>query len=111
MNKERIRSSLDSIFEELGELDEVKVLTQKKVLARQLDQGAKGRPPSPLGRGGGKEGPPAKAPPLFWAPKPTPPTPASLSRAATARGAAPGEKRRADSLAGGGVSPRGSAAL
>jgi hypothetical protein len=38
MNKERIGSSLDSMFEDLGELSEVRILTQKKVLARQLDQ-------------------------------------------------------------------------
>ena len=38
MNRERIGSSLDSMFECLGELEEVKILTQKKDLARQLDQ-------------------------------------------------------------------------
>jgi len=38
MNRERIGSSLDAMFEELGELEEVRILTQKKVLARQLDQ-------------------------------------------------------------------------
>jgi len=38
MNGERIGSSLDSMFEQLGELEEVRILTQKKVLARQLDQ-------------------------------------------------------------------------
>ena len=38
MNRERIGSNLDSMFEELGELEEVKILTQKKILARQLDQ-------------------------------------------------------------------------
>jgi antitoxin HicB len=38
MNKDRIGSSLDSMFEEIGELEEVKILTRKKMLARQLDQ-------------------------------------------------------------------------
>jgi transcriptional regulator with XRE-family HTH domain len=38
MNKARIGSSLDSMFEDLGELEEVKILTQKKVLARQLEE-------------------------------------------------------------------------
>ena len=38
MNKARIGSSLDSMFEELGELEEVKILTRKKVLARQLEE-------------------------------------------------------------------------
>ena len=38
MNRERIGSSLDAMFEDLGELEEVKILTQKKILARQLDQ-------------------------------------------------------------------------
>jgi len=37
MNKERIGSSLDSMFEGLGELEEVRVLTRKKILARQLE--------------------------------------------------------------------------
>lgn len=38
MNRERIGSSLDSMFEQLGELEEVRILTQKKILARQLEQ-------------------------------------------------------------------------
>ena len=38
MSKERIGSSLDSMFEELGELPEVRILTRKKILARQLEQ-------------------------------------------------------------------------
>jgi predicted transcriptional regulator len=38
MNKERIGSSLDAMFDELGELEEVKILTRKKILARQLEQ-------------------------------------------------------------------------
>lgn len=38
MNKARIGSSLDSMFDELGELAEVKILTRKKVLARQLEE-------------------------------------------------------------------------
>lgn len=38
MNRRRIGSSLDSMFEDLGELAEVKILTQKKILARQIDQ-------------------------------------------------------------------------
>lgn len=38
MNRDRIGSSLDSKFEELGELEEVNILTRKKMLARQLDQ-------------------------------------------------------------------------
>jgi len=38
MNRRRIGSSLDSMFDQLGELEEVKILTQKKILARQIDQ-------------------------------------------------------------------------
>jgi antitoxin HicB len=38
MNRNRIGSSLDSMFEEFGELEEVKILTRKKILAQQLDQ-------------------------------------------------------------------------
>jgi len=38
MNRERIGASLDSMFEQLGELEEVRILTQKKILARQLEQ-------------------------------------------------------------------------
>jgi len=41
MNKERIGSSLDSMFEELGELEDVKILTRKKILARQLEAARK----------------------------------------------------------------------
>jgi DNA-binding transcriptional regulator YiaG len=38
MNRERIGSKLDSMFEDLGELEEVRILTQKKIIARQLEQ-------------------------------------------------------------------------
>jgi antitoxin HicB len=38
MNRDRIGSRLDSMFEELGEFEEVSILTQKKILARQLEQ-------------------------------------------------------------------------
>ena len=38
MNRERIGSSLDSMFEDLGEIEDVRILTQKKILARQLEQ-------------------------------------------------------------------------
>jgi hypothetical protein len=38
MNRERIGSKLDSMFEELGEIEEVSILTQKKIIARQLEQ-------------------------------------------------------------------------
>ena len=38
MNRERIGSKLDSMFEELGELEAVRILTQKKIIARQLEQ-------------------------------------------------------------------------
>ncbi len=38
MNRERIGSSLDSMFEGLGELEEVRILTRKKILARQLEK-------------------------------------------------------------------------
>ena len=38
MNKARIGSSLDAMFEDLGELEEVRILTQKKILARQIEQ-------------------------------------------------------------------------
>jgi len=38
MRKKRIGSSLDSMLEDLGELAAVRILTQKKILARQLDQ-------------------------------------------------------------------------
>ena len=38
MNRDRIGSNLDSMFEELGEIEDVRILTQKKILARQLDQ-------------------------------------------------------------------------
>ena len=37
-NRARIGSNLDSMFEELGELEEVSILTQKKIIARQLEQ-------------------------------------------------------------------------
>jgi hypothetical protein len=37
-NKARIGSSLDAMFEDLGELEEVRILTQKKILARQIEQ-------------------------------------------------------------------------
>jgi hypothetical protein len=38
MNKARIGSTLDSLLEELGELEEVKIRTRKKVLARELEE-------------------------------------------------------------------------
>jgi hypothetical protein len=38
MNRERIGSKLDSMFEDLGEIEEVRILTQKKIIARQLEQ-------------------------------------------------------------------------
>jgi predicted DNA-binding protein (UPF0251 family) len=38
MNRERIGSKLDSMFEDLGELEGVRILTQKKIIARQLEQ-------------------------------------------------------------------------
>jgi transcriptional regulator with XRE-family HTH domain len=38
MNRERIGSKLDLMFENLGELEEVRILTQKKIIARQLEQ-------------------------------------------------------------------------
>jgi antitoxin HicB len=38
MNRARIGSSLDSMFEETGELEEVEILTRKKILARQLEE-------------------------------------------------------------------------
>jgi hypothetical protein len=38
MRKKRIGSSLDSMLEDLGELAAVRILTQKKILVRQLDQ-------------------------------------------------------------------------
>ena len=41
INRKRIGSDLDSMFEDLGELEEVRILTQKKILARQLDQARK----------------------------------------------------------------------
>jgi predicted DNA-binding protein (UPF0251 family) len=40
-NRKRIGSNLDSMFDELGELEEVRILTQKKILARQLEQARK----------------------------------------------------------------------
>jgi antitoxin HicB len=36
MNKKHIGSTLDSLFEETGELEEVRLLTQKKVIADSL---------------------------------------------------------------------------
>ena len=44
MNRKRVGSNLDSMFEglgELGELEDVRLLTQKKILARQLDRARK----------------------------------------------------------------------
>jgi len=38
MNRDRIGSNLDTMFEELGEMEDVRILTQKKILARQLEQ-------------------------------------------------------------------------
>ena len=38
MNRSHIGSTLDSMFEELGELEDVKIVTRKKILARKLEQ-------------------------------------------------------------------------
>ena len=38
MNKGRIGSTLDSMYEETGELEEVEILTRKKILARQIEE-------------------------------------------------------------------------
>lgn len=38
MNKKHIGSTLDSLFEELGETEEVSLLTQKKLLAAKIEQ-------------------------------------------------------------------------
>jgi transcriptional regulator with XRE-family HTH domain len=43
MNKARIGSTLDSLFEELGELEEAKIRTRKKILARELEEARKAR--------------------------------------------------------------------
>lgn len=41
MNKKHIGSTLDSMFEELGELEDVKALAQKKLFAYELEQAMK----------------------------------------------------------------------
>jgi len=45
MKKKNIGSTLDSLFDELGELEDVELLTQKKLLAEKIERAmAKRRP-------------------------------------------------------------------